>query len=285
MFENQMTLMRFKTVVFLAFFHFGLFAQTQVAPGMDDLNRINNHMETVSWMQVYDIVAWLTADSLVKHHAHLLDSIGQDWFCYEADDKWHAVYGTFHFGTFNVLLHFSENIFGEFQPTDPLEVNPQELESYARALQTARQYSREQWLEVPFHYNQYIRKNSDHTFSVWLLPAFFNRQAFWGFESIFTISACGREVLASKCVTNRDWLAFPLDQPDEEVWIDESMFDELGLGAIYFLWNFKNYFRSMHLETSKIRSTIVLVNGQWQWVHSTKDEAVASPSKSKRNSP
>jgi hypothetical protein len=166
-----------------------------------------------------------------------------------------------------------------------LEVNLQELESYARALQTASHYSREQWLEVPFHYNQYIRKNSDHTFSVWLLPAFFNRQAFWGFESIFTISACGREVLASKCVTNRDWLAFPLDQPDEEVWIDESMFDELGLGAIYFLWNFKNYFRSMHLETSKIRSTIVLVNGQWQWVHSTKDEAVASPSKSKRNSP
>jgi hypothetical protein len=254
-------------------------AQPLEADHHQEIEAYHRHMETVSWLQVYDIVAWITADSLTKHHPQHLPYIGQDWFCYERNGSWHAAFGSLKDKHYKLLVHFSEDSFGDFQPTtQPLDTFL--LSHYAIALQTARVAEQTLWDQQSFRYNQYILKLPDNTFQVWLLPAFSNGHCYVGVESVVRIDPTGFQIFGENENMEMHPMALPLDRT-MGVFLDQSNRQEPMLSTIYVLWNFRNQLGPIHLETAGLRSTLLLVNERWHWVHTPKSEALSGFPKNK----
>ncbi|MBK8149490.1 MAG: hypothetical protein IPK58_15115 [Acidobacteria bacterium] len=160
-----------------------------------DNSVFDSNFETAKWLAEYDEVAWKTSDVVMAQDKKELARLGTAWFCFkDSKDAWHAVYGKFENSQFELVFHFTMDAKkvvtrSEEKPDSGM------LGLYAKALGLGQAKVKERVGANAPAFNQYIRRNSDQTFTVWLFPAFqTNGLAVYGGEGIFTIDSKAEKI-------------------------------------------------------------------------------------------
>ena len=123
------------------------------------------------------------------------------------------------------------------------------------------------------NFNQYIRRNSDNTFDVWMFPAFqTNGVAVYGGEGIYQIDSTGSKIIADTSYFQQGFRGFKADPP-REIWLNYRDIEKPTLGTVFFVWYYKSYFTNIYIDNLKSTSTVVKdgKNG-YLWVNVEKDE-------------
>ncbi|TDQ78313.1 hypothetical protein [Sphingobacterium yanglingense] len=235
-----------------------------------DIMDFNSKMKTAEWLYRYDIVAWHTSDSVMAQDPNEIKRLGNEWFCFERNGSWHAIYGKYEVNKFDLVFHF--------KISDDLKVNKTNeavdttlLHRYARALQTANNELKSIKDTVNLRFNQYIKENEDQTFTVWILPAFQpNNVAVYGAEFIYTIDYAGTRIIDDKSYYQGQFKGFKVGTP-REIGMDFTEIEKPTLGSIFFAWYYKSYFTKILIENSKSISTPFQSNGTWTWIHAKKE--------------
>jgi hypothetical protein len=150
------------------------------------------------------------------------------------------------------------------------------LDTHAKALSTARAKLLTQIPEGSPRFNQYIRRNADNTFSVWLLPAFqTNGVAVYGGEGIYTIDAAGTKILKDESYFQTAFRGFR-SSPPREIWLDFKEMDKTSLGALFFVWYYKPYFTQIYIDNTKSTSTLLKSKEQYVWTKVVKESDTGS---------
>jgi len=238
-----------------------------------DTSDFSRKFAIVEWLVRYDTIAWKTSDVLMTQDKAELDRLGQDWFCFQdKNDRWHALYGKLVNNEIDLVAHFVVDSAGKIIRTaDSLDRDF--LISHARALATARAKLQ---VTIPEHsplHNQYIKRNADGSFTVWMLPAFQpNRLAVYGGEFIYTIDPTGQKVTKDESYFQGAFRGFKADPP-REIWLNYREQEKPTLGAIFFVWYYKEYFTKIFIDNSKSTSTVIKSGtNDYVWVHVEKDE-------------
>ncbi|HEY0428561.1 MAG TPA: hypothetical protein VGC76_12340, partial [Pyrinomonadaceae bacterium] len=121
-------------------------------------------------------------------------------------------------------------------------------------------------------FNQYIKLNADKTFSVWMLPAFqTNGTAVYGGEFIYTIDQTGNKITKDESYYQGGFRGFKTDPP-REIWLNYREKDKPTLGAIFFVWYYRQYFTNIYIDNSASTSTLIKDKDKgYIWVHVEKD--------------
>ncbi len=250
-----------------------VFAQKRVSAGPTfDIVDFNKKMEVAEWLCMYDAVAWWTSDSVMAQDKEKLGRLGNEWFCFlDSNNLWHAVYGKYENGYFDQVLYFQVLGRSDIRLIDD-KLDTAHVNSYSRALMTANLMLKDLKDSINFRFNQYIRKNENGTFSVWLLPAFQpNGLAVYGGEFIYTVDATGNNILKDDSYYSGDFYGHDAGA-QKEIWLNYERIEKPTLGAIFFVWYYKSYFPKIMLNTSKSISTVVKTGDDgWSWIHAEKE--------------
>ncbi len=244
-----------------------------------DIVDFNKKMEVVEWLFDYDMVAWWTSDSVMAQDKNEIEKLGSEWFCFKDNNHiWHAVYGKYEDHNFNTVFHYTvdtlNNVKRSYDNIDTLLLN-----SYSRALITANNQLSLLKDTINISFNQFVRQNDNKTFSVWLLPAFqTNGVAVYGGEFIYTIDQTGNKVIKDNSYYQGNFRGFKVDKP-REIWLNYREVDKPTLGAIFFVWYYKQYFTKIIIDNSKSISYVIKSDGSWVWVHSEKESEKTSKNK------
>lgn len=244
-----------------------------------DIADFNQKFEVAEWLCKYDLVAWWTSDSVMAQDKKEIERLGKEWFCYQdQNNTWHAVYGKYDKGTFDLVFHFTVDNNSKVNRTYD-KVDTLILNSYSRALITANKQISALKDTVNIRFNQFVKQNDDKTFSVWIFPAFQpNSTAVYGGEFIYTIDQSGNKVLKDDSYFQGNFRGFKVDKP-REIWINYRDTDKPTLGAIFFVWYYKQYFTSIYIDCSKSNSTTFKdSDNKYTWIHAEKE-----PEKKKKN--
>ncbi len=74
-------------------------------------------MEVAEWLYEYDMIAWRTSDSEMTQDKKDLERLVSDWFCFQKNDTWHAVYGRYQDNQFDLVFHFKVDNNGQVSKT------------------------------------------------------------------------------------------------------------------------------------------------------------------------
>ena len=240
-------------------------------PGFDRAD-FSKKFEVVEWLAVYDNIAWGTSDSAIVQDKKEIDRLGNEWFCFQDINKtWHAVYGKYADNSFDLVFHFTVDNNAKVKRVYD-KVDSSLLNSYSRALITANKQLTKLRDTVSVGFNQFIKKNDDKTFTVWILPAFQkNRVAVYGGEFIYTIDPSGHKVLKDESYV-QDFRGFKVNEP-REITLNYMSLEKATLGSIFFVWYYKRYFTFIHIDTQKSESTLFKheEDGSYYWVHFQKE--------------
>lgn len=258
-----------KKIIILLFTGLTTVTYGQKLKGPDfDIADFNKKMDVAEWLYMYDKVAWRTSDSVMAQDKKDLGRLGSDWFCFQKNDTWHAVYGKYENNQFDLVFHYKVAN-GQISKTNET-VDTALLHRYSRALQTASEQIKHLKDTVDLGFNQYIKENDDKTISVWILPAFQpNNVAVYGGEFIYTIDKTGTEVLKDDSYFQGQFRGFKVDNP-REIWINYRETDKPTLGAIFFAWYYKSYFTKIVIDNSKSISIPLKSDKSWTWIHAEK---------------
>jgi hypothetical protein len=235
-----------------------------------DIADFNKKMEVAEWLYEYDMIAWHTSDSVMAQDKKDLERLGSDWFCFQKNDTWHAVYGKYENNQFDLVFHFKVDDKGLISKTSET-VDTTLLHRYSRALQTANNQIGTLKDSFDLRFNQYIKENDDQKLSVWILPAFQpNSVAVYGGEFIYTIDQTGKKVLKDDSYFQGKFRGFKVDSP-KEIWLNYRETEKPTLGAVFFAWYYKSYFTKIVIENSKSISTPFKSDNSWTWVHAEKE--------------
>lgn len=254
------------TVLLILTFAFSVFAQTE--PKFDIVD-FNQKVKVAEWLVKYDSVAWKTSDEVMKQDKSELAKLGAEWFCFQdKNNLWHAVYGKYANGKYDVVFHFTMDGDSKIVKTDE-KLNQDFLDLHAKTLSTANKQLQTALKDVDApRFNQYIKQNEDKTFNVWLLPAFqTNGIAVYGGEFIYTIDQTGERITKDESYFQGAFRGFKADNP-REIWLNYSDLSQPTLGGIFFVWYYKPYFTKINLAT-KQSTSFVLEN---MWIHVEKDD-------------
>lgn len=237
-----------------------------------DVVDFNKKFEVAQWLVEYDNVAWKTSDVVMQQDKKDLERLGAEWFSFkDKNNLWHAVYGRLGDSEYEAVFHFQMDAFGKITKSD-VKIDQEFLNAHARALATSRTKLMTSIPKDSPRFNQYIRQNSDKTFSVWLLPAFqTNGVAVYGGEGIYTIDATGQKILKDESYFQPNFRGFK-SEPPREIWLNYSELKKPSLGAIFFVWYYKSYFTSIFIENEKTTSTALKTDQGYMWVHVEKEE-------------
>lgn len=267
-------------IVFTVFLTTSLLAQKPDVDGPKflDIEAFSKKTETAAWLVEYDRIAWVSTDELMKQDKKDIERLGSEWFCFQDKDKrWHAVYGKLTDGKYEVVFHFTVNADKIIRSDE--KVDADFLNKHATALSTARAKLLTSIPAQSPKFNQYIRQNVDKTFSVWLLPAFqTNGFAVFGGEGVYTIDATGTKILKDESYFQKDFRGFKASPP-RAVAVDYREIDQPTIGGVFFVWYYKPYFTSIHLDTRNITSTVIKTEAGYIWVNVERDTKPAEPSK------
>lgn len=271
---------RLLAIVFTVFLTTSLLAQKPDVDGPKflDIEAFSKKTETAAWLVEYDRIAWVSTDELMKQDKKDIERLGSEWFCFQDKDKrWHAVYGKLTDGKYEVVFHFTVNADKIIRSDE--KVDADFLNKHATALATARAKLLTSIPAQSPKFNQYIRQNVDRTFSVWLLPAFqTNGFAVFGGEGVYTIDATGTKILKDESYFQKDFRGFKASPP-RAVAVDYREIDQPTIGGVFFVWYYKPYFTSIHLDTRNITSTVIKTEAGYIWVNVERDTKPAEPSK------
>lgn len=239
--------------------------------GTFDIEDFNRKMEDVEWLIKYDMVAWKTSDSAMAQNPKEVEMLGSEWFCFKENNLWHAVFGKYQDNNFDMVFHFVMDNKGVVKRTSD-KVDTLLSNTFSRALITAQGKLSSSNAKANISFNQYIRKNSDNTITVWILPAFQpSKVAVYGGEFIYQIDSTGNNILKDDSYFTGQYQGFEVDNPGE-VWLDYSQTDKPTLGGIFFAYYYKSYFPSIILDTQKSQSTLMQRENDkaYYWVHAEK---------------
>lgn len=235
-----------------------------------DIMDFNKKFEVAEWLYEYDMVAWETSDSVMAQGAKEIERLGSEWFCYKENNIWHAIYGKYENNQYDLVFHFIVDYDGSVSRTNE-PVDATVLVRYSKALQTANKQLIEIKETVNIRFNQYIKENSDNTFTVWILPAFqTNGVAVYGGEFIYTIDSGGTQILKDESYYQGEFRGFNVDNP-REIWLDYSDVEKPTLGGVFFAWYYKEYFTKIVINTSESISTPFKGSDGWTWISTEKD--------------
>jgi len=237
-----------------------------------DVDDFNKKFEVVRWLVAYDEVAWKTTDVMLASDKREVARLGQEWFCFQ--DKtgvWHAVYGKLENNKFDQIFHFVVDATGKISRTsDKLDDNFAVL--HARALNLAIKKLNESVPSNSPRHNSYIRLNADKTFTVWLLPAFQpDSIAVYGGEFVYTVDSAAGKITKDESYFQGAFRGFKA-APPREIWLNYREKDKPTLGAIFFVWYYKQYFTKIFIDNAKSTSTIINNGNDYSWVHVMKDK-------------
>jgi len=271
-------------IIFTVFLTTSLIAQKPDVDGPKflDTEAFSKKAETAAWLVEYDRIAWVSTDELLKQDKKDIERLGSEWFCFQDKDKrWHAVYGKLTDGKYEMIFHFTVNA-DKIVRSDE-KVDAEFLDKHATALATARAKLLTSIPPQSPKFNQYIRRNVDKTFSVWLLPAFqTNGFAVFGGEGVYTIDTTGTKIIKDESYFQKDFRGFKASPP-RAVAEDYREIDQPTIGGVFFVWYYKPYFTSIHLDTKNITSTVIKTEAGFMWVNVERDTKPAEPSKISTN--
>ncbi|HTN46066.1 MAG TPA: hypothetical protein VL098_06920 [Flavipsychrobacter sp.] len=226
-------------------------------------------MDTVRWLCEYDNIAWWTSDSVSASANEEKQRLGNDWFCFYRNNLWHAVYGKYDNNSFDMVFHYTVDSANRITRTRETVDSPT-LNSYARALVNANNFLRVFPDTQKVKCNQYIKRNDDQTFSVWLLPAFTtNGIAVYGGEFYYLFDESGTKLL-SKNEYSIGYRGFKTD-PKKEISLNYTAFDEPPLGAVFFTWYYRRHFDKMVIITKKFVSGPYRAKDGYTWIHASRE--------------
>jgi hypothetical protein len=238
-----------------------------------DIADFNKKFEVAQWLVRYDTVAWKTTDVLMTGDKSELARLGAEWFCFQdKNDLWHAVYGKLENNKFDLVAHYLFASDGRITRTTD-KIDEGFLVSHARALVLARKKLTESTPENSPTHNQYIKRNADNSFTVWLFPAFqTNGVAVYGGEFVYTIDPAGEKITKDESYFQGAFRGFNA-KPPREIWLNYREKEKPTLGAIFFVWYYKEYFTKIFIDNSNSTSTVIKTgdNG-YAWVHVEKDK-------------
>jgi hypothetical protein len=257
-----------------------VFAQKPAAKGPDfDIADFNKKFEVAQWLVQYDTVAWKTTDLVMAGDKADIARLGREWFCFQ-DSKniWHAVYGKLENNKFDQVFHYVVDADGNIARTvDKIDENF--VIAHARALALALAKLKTTIPAGSPAHNSYIKQNDDKTFTVWLLPAFqTNGMAVFGGEFIYTVDAAAEKITKDDSYFQGSFRGFN-SKPPREIWLNYQEKEKPTLGAIFFVWYYKEYFTNIYIDNSKSTSSVVKDGSNYIWFHVEKDKKPASPPK------
>jgi hypothetical protein len=251
------------------------FAQAPTVRPTFDITEFNKKFETARWLVEYDEVAWKTSDVVMEQDKAEVSKLGSEWFCFQDSKKvWHAVYGKFENGKYDLVFHYLMDPARKITKTAE-KIDQNFLNSYAKSLVTAKTSLSTKVSPNSPNFNQYIRRNSDGTFDVWMFPAFqSDGTAVYGGEGIYRIDASGSKVVSDTSYFQKAFRGFK-SEPPREIWLNYAETEKPTLGAIFFVWYYKSYFTNIYIDNAKTTSTVVKNGNEYVWVHVEKDDKKA----------
>lgn len=234
------------------------------------IRQFNLKMDTVYWLCEYDDIAWITSDSVYATPKSEQAKLGAEWFCIKDQGIWHALYGKYDNNNFETIYHYvvdiNRNIKRTYTKIDTIILN-----SHARALRNASKLLQAYPDSIKVRFNQYIKKNTDNSLSVWLLPAFTtNGIAVYGGEFYYVFDPTGKSLI-SKNEYSQGYKGFKPD-PKKEIWLDYENVESPTLGSIFFVWYYRRYFDRIVADAKKFKSTLFHDNEKgYYWVHAVKE--------------
>jgi hypothetical protein len=258
-------------VVLILFFTTSGFAQKKTSDF--DIKDFSKKAQIAEWLYQYDAIAWWTSDSVMTQDSAELARLGSEWFCFQSQDKlWHAVYGKYLQNKFDLVFHFivdeANKVKRIYEPIDTSILNP-----YSRALITANNQMMALKDSFKIRFNQFIKRNDDQTFTVWIFPAFQpDNYAVYGGEFIYTIASSGMTLLRDDSYYQGQFKAFKVSNP-REVWIDFTELEKPTLGNVFFVWYYKSYFTQIKIDNKHFVTTAFKnSDGSYSWMHIAKDK-------------
>lgn len=231
-----------------------------------DIADFNKKAELAEWLCEYDLIAWWTSDSVMAQDKEEINRLGGEWFCFEENNTWHAVYGKYQPNEFDLVFHFVVDSNRKISRTRS-RVDTSLLHRYSRALQTANRQIAGLKDSIRIRFNQYIRENEDNTLSVWIFPAFQpDHVAIYGGEFIYTIDHSGTQVLKDDSYYQGKFRGFKVDTP-KEIRLNYRETEKPTLGSVFFAWYYKSYFTKIVIANSKSVSSPFLNDKIWIWIH------------------
>ncbi len=136
--------------------------------------RFRANVAVAEWMLRYDRCAWVTSDSIPAALTRAEQQrLGPEWFCFEADGHWHAVYGRYDAAAdrYDAVVHFRQAApGGGFTRTGDTVATALTL-PYARALHAAAARVPAEVRATGARFNSFVRLGPGGAPEVWLLPA------------------------------------------------------------------------------------------------------------------
>lgn len=248
--------------------------ETQAQSEQDQIQkfimRFNLKMDTVSWLCEYDNIAWWTSDSVYATPKEEQSKLGAEWFCFQQQDLWHALYGKFTNGQYQMAYHYTVDTNQSIRRVQE-SIDTSVSNSFCRALKNGSNFLDKYPDSIKVRFNQYIKRNDDRTISVWFLPAFTtNGIAVWGGEFYYVFDATGNSLI-SKSEYSQGYEGYKPDRK-QEIWLDYAKVDEPTLGAAFFVWYYRTYFDRIVIDAKKFKSTVFHDDQKgYYWVHAKKE--------------
>lgn len=254
---------------------YGITVSGQATQTEFDIADFNKKFEVVRWLVAYDEVAWKTTDVMLASDKAEIARLGSHWFCFQdKNGVWHAVYGKLENNKFDQVFHFVVDRAGKITRTNE-RLDDAFVVSHARALDLAITKLSESVPPNSPRHNSYIRLNADKTFTVWLLPAFQpDSVAVYGGEFVYTIDGAASKITKDESYFQGAFRGFKA-APPREIWLNYREKDKPTLGAIFFVWYYKQYFTKIFIDNSKSTSSVIKNGNDYTWVHVMKDKKEA----------
>jgi hypothetical protein len=230
---------------------------------------------TADWLALYDRVAWETSALVTAKVPHLapaqVDRIGAEWFCYERDSVWHAVYGRYDTarGRYDVALHYAGRSGRGF--TESATAPDTALTSrYGRALWMTRARLPAEVRDEGVQMTTFVRSRADGTIDIWWLPAFQpDGWAVYGMELRYRVDSAARRVMDSTVVIGT--LRGSLLDSTVTIEIDNSRNPIPTVGEAFFATLYASRFAAIVIESRDFVSELVPGDGGRVWRHDRKE--------------
>lgn len=227
------------------------------------------------WLARYDQVAWETSALVTARVPHLapeqVDRIGAEWFCYERDSAWHAVYGRYDAARerYEVVLHYMGRPGGGFTEST---TRPDSLLAarYGRALWMTRSRLPADVRDEGVQLTTSVRARPDGTLDVWYLPAFQpDGWAVYGVELRYRVDSMARKVVDSTAVIGT--LRGSLLDSTVTIDIDNTRNAMPTVGQAFFATLYASRFAAIVIENRDFVSELVPGDRGRVWRHDRKD--------------